>query len=185
MAVKKRKIPDENREFNNSWTNNYFFVLYRNKPICLICSDSIAVLKEYNIKRHYMAKHSEKYEKLTGELRKERTIKLKENLAGQQNLFKNAYKEQETVTIASYEICNILAKHQKPFSDGNLVKECIETAVNIICPEKKKVFSNISLSRYTVARRVDEMADNVVLTLKDTANNFVFILFVLMNQRMY
>lgn len=174
MAEKKRKIAEENREFNDSWTTNYFFVFSNNKPICLICSESIAALKEYNIKRHYISKHSEKYGKLTGEQRKDAINKLKNNLTGQQNLFKNACKQQQSSTIASYEICHLLAKHMKPFSDGFLIKECIETAVNIICPEKKHLFSNISLSRYTVARRIDEIAEHVTSTLQDRATSFVY-----------
>src|SRR5688572_21532965 len=31
------------------------------KALCLICNDTIAVLKEYNIRRHYESKHSSHY----------------------------------------------------------------------------------------------------------------------------
>jgi len=40
------------------------------KALCLICNDTIAVLKEYNIRRHfYESKHSSHYSQFTGQLR--------------------------------------------------------------------------------------------------------------------
>ena len=52
-CIKKRKIEDESRVFQAKWTDLYFFTDFNKKPICLICKESISVLKEYNIKRHY------------------------------------------------------------------------------------------------------------------------------------
>ena len=40
-----------------------------------MCHETISVLKEYNIKRHYITKHKE-YENMTGEARKEKNILL-------------------------------------------------------------------------------------------------------------
>ena len=37
-----------------------------NKKLCLICNETIADLKEYNIKRHYETKHFQNYSKYTG-----------------------------------------------------------------------------------------------------------------------
>jgi len=42
------------------------------KVLCLICSESIAILKEYNIARHYNSKHKQKYKNCTGALRREK-----------------------------------------------------------------------------------------------------------------
>ena len=42
----------------------YFFV----KAVCLICSKSTAVLKDYNLQRHYKTKHQSKYLKLSDKL---------------------------------------------------------------------------------------------------------------------
>lgn len=52
---KKRKVQDGNRQFQESWTEKYFFVKFAGKIICLICKNTVAVLKEYNLKRHYEA----------------------------------------------------------------------------------------------------------------------------------
>ena len=58
MATKKRKVDTEYRVFNKKWGETYFFVEADNHTAnCLICSESIAVLKEYNLRCHYDTKH--------------------------------------------------------------------------------------------------------------------------------
>ena len=61
MAGKRRKVDDESRTFQSAWTEKYFFVERYSKPVCLICQTSIAVMKKFNVKRHYEMCHS-KYE---------------------------------------------------------------------------------------------------------------------------
>jgi len=58
---KKRKVDDEGRIFNDEWGIKYFFVQSKTgeKAICVICTETIAVWKEYNIRRHYDTKHAE------------------------------------------------------------------------------------------------------------------------------
>ena len=51
MAGKRRKVDDEGRTFQSAWTEKYFFVEHYSKPVCLICQTSIAVMKEFNVKR--------------------------------------------------------------------------------------------------------------------------------------
>src|SRR5258705_8311045 len=53
------------------------------------------------------------------------------------------------------------------------VKECILAAAEVVCPEKKNIFSNISLSRATVARRTEDMAADIEDTLNKKAQDFV------------
>jgi hypothetical protein len=36
MAPKKRKLLEENRVFNDAWTDLYFFIDCKGKPLCLI-----------------------------------------------------------------------------------------------------------------------------------------------------
>ncbi|GBN59585.1 hypothetical protein AVEN_155333-1 [Araneus ventricosus] len=52
MATKKRKVDSECRAFNE-WTWKYFFTVVKDKPVCLICNEAVAVFKEYNISRHF------------------------------------------------------------------------------------------------------------------------------------
>ena len=54
MAAKKRKVDSECCVFNEKWGEKYFFVKADNNTAnCLISSERIAVLKEYNLGRHY------------------------------------------------------------------------------------------------------------------------------------
>ena len=42
----------------------------------------------------------------------------------------------------------------------------------VVCPEKKSLFSNVSLSRRTVTRRIEDLAADVRGSLKDTCVGF-------------
>ena len=74
---KKRKIEDERRSFQEKWGIQYFFIQSKNQVLCLICRNSLAVCKEYNIKRHYDTNHKENYDKYTGKLREDKFSELK------------------------------------------------------------------------------------------------------------
>ena len=47
------------------------------------------------------------------------------NIKKQKCFLKSAFSEGECVTLASFKIPMIIAKYQKPFSDGEFVKKCI------------------------------------------------------------
>lgn len=57
----KRKVGDEHRQFQEKWEMQYLFVEHRGTPTCLICTEKVAVHKEYNLK------HAEEYAKYQGE----------------------------------------------------------------------------------------------------------------------
>lgn len=48
------------------------------------------------------------------------------------------------------------------------------TVAEVMCPEQKKCFSSISLSRNTVAQRIREMADDITDQLREKAKTFQF-----------
>ena len=157
---KKRKIFEERRVFNDSWTDKYLFVAVGDKCVCLVCRESCAVVKEYNIRRHYDTKHSAKYAEVIGELRKHVVAKFKKKLSSeQQSLFKvNA--QTVASTRASFRVAHIIAQSSHPFSDGDFVKRCM-LAVCEVCPTKTATFSSVPLSRMTVQRRVDDIAKDI------------------------
>nr|XP_022900262.1 general transcription factor II-I repeat domain-containing protein 2-like [Onthophagus taurus] len=128
---KKRKVKDENRQFQEIWTEKYFFVWSHNKVVCLICKNSVAIAKEYNVKRHYETQHPT-FTKFTGELRKQNMLSLKRELIGQQAVFIKPIQDSETTTEVSYEISRMVAKRSRP------AKECIEIAAKKMCPEAAK-----------------------------------------------
>ena len=57
----------------------------------------------------------------------------------------------------------------KPFTEGDFVKDCLKVVVEVICPEKKKIFFNVtpSLSARTVTRRIEELSDDVKTRQQD------------------
>ena len=61
-----------------------YFVEHNVKPLCLICARSLAptAFKRSNISRHYEKEHLNKAPEcaLTGQLRKDKIVKLKRNL---------------------------------------------------------------------------------------------------------
>jgi hypothetical protein len=81
MSVsKKRKISDESSVFQKKCSNNYFFIQVKEKAICLICQESIVVMKEYNLKRHYGTKYVAKYDMIEGQLRIDKLALLMKNI---------------------------------------------------------------------------------------------------------
>ena len=57
----KRNADVENHLFNDEWTDKYAFIVssFRNAtPVCLICSETVAVAKEYNPRCHYNTKRA-------------------------------------------------------------------------------------------------------------------------------
>ncbi|UYV67485.1 EPM2AIP1 [Cordylochernes scorpioides] len=164
---KKRKIDSECRKFKDQWNIQYFVIESSNKALCLICNESIAFLKEYNMKRHYETKHSQNYSKYTGIVRTEKFEALKRGLKSQQSLFTKVKTEQEAATRASFRVALEIAKRGKPFTDGEMIWECIIAVVEEMCPEKVNLLKTVIMSANTVARRVENIAENISSQLFD------------------
>ena len=54
---KERKIASQHRAFNSEWTNKYLFAISKDKIICLVCREMVAVSKEYNLRRNLETQH--------------------------------------------------------------------------------------------------------------------------------
>ncbi|XP_057667237.1 tigger transposable element-derived protein 1-like [Diorhabda carinulata] len=67
---------------------------------------------------------------------------------------------------------NWLAKALKPFAEGEFIKECMLEVCGVLCPEKKNEFEKISLSRRTVVRRIEMIANDIKTTLTDRMAGF-------------
>ena len=61
--------------------------MHRKMSICLLCPMCVAVVKECNLKRHYLTKHSEKFNSLIGDARKNKIESLRWLLTEQQGTF--------------------------------------------------------------------------------------------------
>lgn len=171
MNMKKRKISDERRKFSDRWEKDYFFTMQNCNLICLICKETVGVLKEYNVKRHHEAKHGE-YMKFSQEVKAMKLSALKLELKNQQNRLKSLLHSSSDIIKSSYSVASIIAKKMKPFSDGEFVKECLNAVIKDVLPDKSKMFSNISLSRQTICRRINDISNEIVMTLRDQIKDF-------------
>ncbi|XP_072124401.1 E3 SUMO-protein ligase NSE2 isoform X1 [Mobula birostris] len=168
MLSKKRKVDIEGRIFNDNWKDHFFFCEVNSKPVCLICSQQVAVAKEYNIKRHYVTPHGEKYDKYAVRLRMQKVNKLEAALKKQQSVFTKSRETHDGAVKA-----NKIAAALKPYSEGEFIKACMLTAAELVCPEKRQAFGNISLSRNTVAERIGDLAGDLNSQLKDKVKSFI------------
>lgn len=171
MNSKKRKVIDENREFNDRWEKDYFFTIQNSKLTCLICRETVAVFKEYNVKRHHETKHIE-YANHSTEVKGFKLAALKSHQKAQQTMFSSFLQHPSAIVKASYSVAMLIAKKMKPFSDGELVKDCLEAVIKDVLPDKSKLFSSISLSRQTICRRIEDISAEIVITLQGKIKHF-------------
>ena len=94
------------------------------------------------------------------------------NIAAQRNLFANIKNENEAVTKSSLQIAYLIAKHGKPFTDRELIKTCLVTAAQELCPEKSNIFESITLSARTIIRRVEDISNDIIAQLKFKVERF-------------
>ena len=92
---------------------------------------------------------------------------MKNSFKKQQSVFITYKKNSELVTKLSFKFCECMAEKRKPFTDGELIKNCLTIFTKYACPEYKHLVEQISLSRFTVSRRINDLSDNIKETLKD------------------
>ena len=96
----------------------------------------------YKVRRHYVTKHSAKYDSFQGERRKEKVQNMIKNLKQQQSIFTEKSDNADNLLRASYIVSEKIAKHSKNYSDGEFVKDCLTVVAECLCPEKRKDFDN-------------------------------------------
>uniref|UniRef100_A0AAQ4RIH8 SPIN-DOC-like zinc-finger domain-containing protein n=1 Tax=Gasterosteus aculeatus aculeatus TaxID=481459 RepID=A0AAQ4RIH8_GASAC len=170
---KKRKIASECRKFQTRWGNEYFFKEVKEKCVCLICNETVAVMKESNVRRHYETKHPT-FTSYTAAEREDKVQHMAANLQAQQQYFYPANNTQENATIASYEVAQLIARRGKAFSDGDFVKQCLIKVAGIMCPEKMQEFNNVSMSTNTIVRRIEDLSANIQNQVSHKACAFDF-----------
>ncbi|KAL4006188.1 mitochondrial carrier [Sarotherodon galilaeus] len=170
---KKRKVGAECRVFQEKWSSSYLFTEVNVKAVCLVCSQHVAVLKEYNLRRHYVSLHADKYDNFQGQRRREKVNELLAGLKKQQSVFTHSRDISDAAVKASYLIANEIALALKPFSEGEFVKTCMMKASEIVCPEKRQAFANISLTRNTVADRISDLSADLDSQEKQKVKSFI------------
>ncbi len=163
-ASKKRKIDSESRKFQTQWETDNFFTETNGRCVCVICNETVAVMKEYNVGRHFETKHE--FRIVHG---------CRANTEGEAidswpaSPTKSVFSWEQNATAASYDVAMLIAQHGKPFSDGDFVKQCLMKVTERMYPEKVQDYNNVSLSRNTIVRRIEDLSANVLLQLKEKA----------------
>lgn len=162
----KRSYKDDisSRNFNTDWISKFLCVEgKKSKPTCLVCNCVIAVPKKFNIQRHYN-NHSDIIEKYPeGSVKREDYIKKKTNsLLTQQLILTKQSNEKKDMVLTSYEIAFLLAKCGKPYSDGEIIKKSLDIFAKNTNDSKISAYvKDISLSRNTIMRRIDEISSDI------------------------
>ena len=60
-----------------------------------------------------------------------------------------------------------MAEKGKPFTDEEIIKQCLTIFTKYPCPEKKHFMQRTSLSRFIVSRRINHFSYNIKKTLKE------------------
>ena len=136
-AAKKGKIDDEGRVFNNEWCTKFIVAPHKQGVFCLVCQITIAVMKEYNIKRHYTTKHSSQFDKIVGQARVDKIEHLKKSIKKQQGIFTIYKKNSELGTKVSFKLCEYMTEKWKPFNDGEFIQTCLTIFTEYACLKKK------------------------------------------------
>ncbi|XP_056110235.1 SCAN domain-containing protein 3-like [Rhinichthys klamathensis goyatoka] len=175
-SSKKRKVDGENRVFKDDWTERYAFILPQSstKPFCLICNETVGVVKSGNVKRHYETKHrhfEQQYPQNT-EVRTAKLRQLKSSYESTNKLLVRAVTQQERATEASFRVAWVLGKNKKPFSDAEIVKECLVEIADALFEGKERQemsekLKKIPLSNDTSTRRTEVLAHDLVKQLTD------------------
>ncbi len=149
-----------------------FFVEFNGNATCLICKEKVAVLKEYNLKCHYSTNHGDQYDKYEEDERKKMSHAVAERANIPAKPFHKAKKDADAAVEASYVVSEMIAKAGEPFTEGQFIKNCMLKVADILCPEKKNMFNNLSLSANTVAERITELSSDIYDQLRGKARVF-------------
>ena len=136
---KRGKIKCEGRLFNPQGTNTYkyLFTVVTSKILCLVCRKVVSTLKENNLRRHFETNHLNLAEIDANE----KSLKVKTLCTGlrfEQNFFKLRGSEGSISARVSFEVPRKIAATEKSFTEGELIKKRMLSAISLICPSEIK-----------------------------------------------
>ena len=83
---------------------------------------------------------------------------MKRSLVSRQTMFTKAKSQSEAAVKASFIVVAEIAKSARPFNEGEFIKKCMIKVCDVVCPDKRQAFLNVSQSKNTVADRACELA---------------------------
>ncbi|KAG0436576.1 hypothetical protein DMUE_4151 [Dictyocoela muelleri] len=137
-------------------------IFINDRIVCLLCGGTLNTIKRYNATKHYLSHKDHKFVSLEGEARKSALYKMKKEKDKQRYELLTFINQKSASIEAKYEVAYILGKRGKPYSDAEMVKECILAAVKPIDLGNFYKYIQMPLSRRTVTERQHELVCNIV-----------------------
>ena len=159
--IRKRTLQEERRVFNVEWELQFYVVAVKDKIMCSLCNSMITTVRKYNAIQHYTTHKNHKHVALEGEACKEALKKMKLHNQQQRQVFQSVSKQGTNITEATYRIAYILGKKGKPYSDAELIKDCIIEAVSCLDSDRVYKYKKLLLSRRTITDWQRELALSV------------------------
>ncbi|CAI9724707.1 Hypothetical predicted protein [Octopus vulgaris] len=117
--------------------------------------------------------HEYKYKYFTTEQKQRKVDELKKNLSLQHTFLAKAKSQCEAAVKASFVVAEEIVKSAQPFTKGEFVKSYGMKMCDGLCPDKKQLLANVSISRNTVADWVCEMVNDLKTQLIENGKDFV------------
>ena len=135
------------------------------KPRCVVCGDVLSngCMKPSLLSRHLQTKHANYKDKKYGFFKNLEQNKNKSSVVP----FFSSNKDNENAVEASYRISYRIAKSGKNHTIAeNLILPCIKDAVGCMLGEQQvQKINSIPLSNNTISQRIQEMSDDVEITI--------------------
>ena len=136
IETKRRFYYSGKRAFDAAWEHEYFFCYseHDQKAMCLICRESVADLKRYNVKRHYDLKHNKYFDgAYVGKDERMKEFKKRfDAYLGETKRVSVFTNTSSHLNEASYRICYLLAQHQVPLTHAELFKKAFMASAKVL-----------------------------------------------------
>jgi len=164
---------EENRAFQEQWTEKWCFIENRGSTICMLYKQSGSILKEYNV-RHFETKHSDFKWRCSGEFRKQKVASLVQTLK-QQNIFRTSPWSKFCDTPFNYQFI-------EAFYEGNFVRNCSLVSQKLCCTNCMKKCEAVNSNWMTVQRQVAHTQKMLQLNFPRCSASLFTIHWLLMSQ---
>lgn len=150
----------------------FIFPTASTKPVCLICSETMA--QSGNVKCHYETKQKafEQSYPAKSELRSQKICSLRGQYDQSTRILTPCFTAQQRAHECSLRVAWILGQHKKPFTDAGLVKECMSAVAETSLEGKQKEelcdkIKQIPMSTSTATKRSEILAQDVPSQLEE------------------
>lgn len=135
-------------------------------PFCLICRKTLSneAMAPSKLKRHIEANHHEQKDNPISYFES-----LRSNLKNQSKRFKKFMTITDQAQTASYLIAQLIAQKKKPHAEAEeIIMPALKIAAScMLSNDAVEKFKNIPLSSKTIARRIEDLSDDIEIQLKE------------------